>query len=51
MIDPMPLESDDRVRLAVLPARQLRVLLVSPGGASQTYLREALVAAGHAKFR
>ncbi|MEE9405580.1 MAG: VWA domain-containing protein [Algisphaera sp.] len=43
---PDALESDDRVRLAVLPARQLRVLLVSPGGASQTYLREALVAAG-----
>ena len=43
---PDVLAADDRARLVVLPARRLRVLLVSPGGASATYLRQALVAAG-----
>lgn len=43
---PDVLAADDRARLVVLPARRLRVLLVSPGGASQVYVQQALAAAG-----
>ena len=43
---PDVLAADDRARLVVLPARRLRVLLVSRGGAPQAYLQQALTAAG-----
>ncbi len=43
---PDVLAADDRARLVVLPARRLRVLLVSPGGPSQVYVQQALSAAG-----
>lgn len=45
------LAADDRARLVVLPARRLRVLLVSPGGPSRVYLQEALAAAGALEVR
>ena len=48
---PDVLSTDDRARLVVLPARQLRVLLVSPGGASQVYLQQAILAAGALEVR
>lgn len=48
---PDVLAADDRARLVVLPARRLRVLLVSPGGPSRVYLQQALTAAGALEVR